>query len=276
MTTPDLSDRLSVCDAWVHDHRAELEERGRAAKVKWQTVGMVLHRLVLSVKPTGTTDLTAAQIAHRAFCEERQAQRALRVLTDMGVLVLVTRGKSPGRNGGPGRGAVRRIDLPLPAVDNPNENVNDRPLDVNDRPPEGHPLRVISPEPPRGKSETGVRAGGGRQGGRRTEPVNDLPHGAGPDRLVAEVARRLVGLEHPGTVKDPTGLARHKEKLVADTLRDLRGSATAWPGWLAHGHHTDLLQAVTSRCRGEPVSLTIAIALDAAVARSGQVEPRPA
>lgn len=259
MTTDPHRTRLTAADQWGQDPdtRVKVAPLLTKHKVGWQTVGNCWTRLVLSCTAAGTTDLTADQLAQRAYVTPRAAQRALYVLRDAGVLETVQRGRSPGRGGGPGRGAVRRPILPALPVDNADPAKNDYPLGKNDYPLEGATLRVISPETPPAPFRRDLELPQIGQGGGKEQRKNDHP-------LVPQVARALVALEPAGSVKNPDGLTRHKAQVVRDTLAGLEGHAT-WQGWLRHGTRADLVTALASKCRGEPVSQVIAGNLERAV-----------
>lgn len=270
MTAEQHRHRITAADQWGQDPEtvARVAPLCKRHKVSWQTVGNCWTRLVLSCTDSGTTDLTADQLAQRAYVTKRQAEKALCVLRDAGVLQTLQPGRSPGRGGGKGRGAVRRPVLPALPVDKPENGPpldrNGPPLEKNGPPPEGWPLRSFSPEPPAQTVRRAPRGNQTGQGGAEKERKNDPP-------LVAEVARALVNLEPSHTVRDRAGMARYKAGLVTETLAGLEGNPT-WQGWLRHGNPTDLVTALASKCRNEPVSGPIADRLDAAVRAAQAVE----
>lgn len=122
--------KFAALDRWLATNGDALRAACRAGKISY-IAAVALLRLLTQKSKDGKFDQTYEQIetAMGGAVSRAQIERALKVLTGLGVLQTVVPARSGGRNGGKGRAPVRRLSFlvaadietepPAVPVDNP-------------------------------------------------------------------------------------------------------------------------------------------------------------
>lgn len=217
---PSKFDRL---DAWQADpaNREAVTAAARKAKCRLKDCAAVLRVLVTATRPDGRVSKTHQQVADALWMDPATVKRAVAALTAAGVLVTEMSARSPGRNGGPGRAAVRRVTILEPVA----ASGMTAHYGLNDGAPECTALRGESTEPPTTPVHNFDRAAATARRNERTRNTGTDPTSA----LVARTAEWLCTLQQQqrGNVVNPTAWAMHKRTAVADTLTRLQQHPTA-------------------------------------------------
>ena len=281
-----LGRRIQQQTAWLKEpgNQELLRAAAKQHRVHYLVLTNLLQRLVTATYSKGMHAGCVAesrqQLAEAIGLSGDQVKRGLAALDAAGVLVTERRQHSPGRGGGAGRPAVRRVTFVVPVEDaapvdkgrmTAHETRNDGAYSQNDgtqaRQLAGQTnlsLEVSLEKPPtRERSEarqTSDQHADGRAVQQRQEkPGTELAASSSEQNWLREWTQELTrddsGLWPPVPAKNPAGVQRHRRDTVTTALRQVLDATQ--PGGQVEGYCSLVLSlhpaAPTHRSDGWPL-----------------------